>query len=111
MPPSSADSHGPQPAYNEGFEPPYVSLNYPGSGGVISGLEWVQAGSTSTMRMTNDGPGSPSGSDDEVDSGPVPPSPISAVYPPVDGRDQYDGTYHSIEPVQVGSFLNDVGSC
>ena len=67
-------------------------------------LKWVQTGST--MRMANDGPDSPSGSD-EVDGGPVPPSPLSA-YPPVDGRDQYDGTYHS-KP--VGSFLNDVGSC
>jgi hypothetical protein len=106
VPPSSADSHGPQPAYNVGFEPPFVTHNYQ-SGGAIPELKWVQTGSA--MRMANDGPDSPSGSD-EVDGGPVPPSPLSAVYPPVDGQNQYDGT-HPYHSKPVGSFHNDVGSC
>jgi uncharacterized Zn-finger protein len=78
VPSSPPDTHVPPPSFNVGFEAPYVAHTHD-SGGVLPKLKWVETGPTTQMDM--DVPDSPSGSD-EVDDGPVPPSPLSAGYPP-----------------------------
>ena len=80
------------------------------SGGVLPKLKWVEMGLTTQMDM--DGPDSLSSSD-EVDGGPVPPSPLSPGYPPgpsFESQRNRDGTKpYPSKP--VGIFRNDIGLC
>ena len=85
------------------FEPPYIA-NSRDSGEALPRLKWVAPGP-----VAMDGLDSPSGSD-EVDSGPVPPSPLSAAYsqgPSSSFEDRYDGAHPYSKP--VGIFHGDIG--
>ncbi|KIM91596.1 hypothetical protein PILCRDRAFT_133920 [Piloderma croceum F 1598] len=78
FPPSAAESLEPQSTFSVSFDTPRVIYNDEPRGDFPE-LKWVQP--TQTTRMSIDEPDSPSGSD-EINSRPVPPSPLSAVYPP-----------------------------